>query len=113
MSAIPEAVKDGIQFWPIPDIEKVTAAFGAGNEMFFPRRNLPDVPRKFTDAAETLFFSGGKLPEFASGVDRAKAATMLRALLGSFAPAHEAKISTAGYAMWVWSTPQALTKATK
>jgi hypothetical protein len=58
-----------------------------------------------------LFFEGGELPKFDPRVDVAKAARAARALLSSFAPAHEQKEATVAYAFWVWSTPEAIDAA--
>jgi hypothetical protein len=61
--------------------------------------------------AQGLFFSGGKLPDFSPKVDRKKAFAALSAWLGSFAPAHEEKIATAAYALWLWTDDAALSTA--
>lgn len=106
MNSKPEAIKDGIQFWPIPETSAPEAAFGLKEDAYFNRRSLPAVPREYINAASDLFFNGGKLPNLAPGVDRREAARRLRALLCSFAPSHESKEATAAYALWVWSTPE-------
>lgn len=111
MDTTPKAVHMGLTFWPIPKFDGPSQAFGAGHECYFPRYERPKVPRKYEDAAESVFFKGGELPALDPRVDRKQAAGMLRALLSSFAPAHEAKITTAGYALWVWSTPEAIDAA--
>lgn len=105
---LPCKVKDGVTFWPIPDFSGAEAAFGAGRGNYFPRGNLPKVPRKYTDIVDELFFGGGQLPEFAPGIDRAKAKRAISALLSSWEPSHESKIATVAYALWVWSTPEAI-----
>ena len=106
MSAKPEAVKDGLQFWPIPATTKLECAFGLDEAAYFNRRSLPDVPRELEKMVQELFFAGGKLPELCKGVDRAEANARMRAMLCSFAPAHESKVATAAYAIWVWTTPE-------
>jgi hypothetical protein len=111
MEAIPSAVKDGLTFFPIPVTTDLSIAFGLGDACYFNRRALPDVPKKYVDAANDLFFNGGKLPDLAPQVDRSEASRFLRAMLASFAPSHESKETTAGYALWVWSTPEALALA--
>ncbi len=112
MNQIPSATHSGLTFFPIPQFGDVRAAFGASEKDFFPdRRNLPKVPSKHCDAAMQLFYSGGKLPEFDPRVDKAAAARATRAWLASFAPSHEAKEATVGYAFWVWSTPEAIDAA--
>jgi hypothetical protein len=104
----PQTTIQGLTFFPVPDFDGPTAAFGAPASAFFDRRNLPDVPRKFEDMAQGLFSSGGKVPEFSPKVDRKKAFAALSAWLGSFAPAHESKIATAAYALWLWTDEAAL-----
>lgn len=104
LSSIPAPTKDGLTFWPIPEFNDPTCVFGADEKHYFNRYNLPDVPRKYTAMVDELFFRGGTLPEMAPQVDRAKAARAVRAWLSSWAPAHEAKIATVGYAFWVWMT---------
>ena len=104
----PQKEIKGITFFPVPEFSDVAAAFGADEAQFFSRHELPDVPRKYEDMAQALFSKGGALPELHPSVDRKKALTALRAWLGSFAPAHEAKIATAGYALWLWTDPDAL-----
>lgn len=107
----PQTTIQGLTFYPVPNFDGPTAAFGAPASAFFDRRNLPDVPKKFEDMAQGLFFSGGKIPDFSPKVDRKKAFTALSAWLGSFAPAHEAKIATAAYALWLWTDDAALETA--
>lgn len=104
----PQTTIQGLTFFPVPDFDGPTASFGAPASAFFDRRNLPNVPKKFEDMAQGLFFSGGKLPDFSPKVDRKKAFAALSAWLGSFAPAHEAKIATAAYALWLWTDDAAM-----
>lgn len=111
METVPSAKKDGLTFWPIPEFDDASAAFGLRGNAYFSRNALPNVPRKYADEVDRLFFSGGELPAFAPQVDRAKAFRAVRALLSSFVPAHEAKVATVAYAFWVWSTPEALVEA--
>jgi hypothetical protein len=106
MSAKPKAVKDGIQFWPIPKTTATEAAFGLRGDAYFPRGSLPEVPREYVNQVDDLFFFGGKLPALADGVDRKEASARLQALLASFDPSNESKTATAAYALWVWSTPE-------
>ncbi len=98
----PTTTKDGLTFFPVPDFDGPSRAFGAELSAYFNRRTLPEVPSKYEDIIGKLFFTGGKLPDLQPGVDRAKATACIGALLASFAPAHEAKITTAAYALWVW-----------
>lgn len=104
----PQTTIQGLTFFPVPDFDGPTAAFGAPASAFFDRRNLPDVPMKFEDMAQGLFSSGGKVPEFSPKVDRKKAFAALSAWLRSFAPAHESKIATVAYALWLWTDEAAL-----
>lgn len=111
MEAIPSAVKDGLTFFPVPSVDDVRMAFGLDETAYFKRHALPYVPKKYINAVNDLFFDGGKLPALAPQVDRSEASRFLRAMLASFAPSHESKETTAGYALWVWSTPEALALA--
>lgn len=99
----PELKKDGLQFFPIPEFGAPEVAFGAGEENYFPRYSLPEVPEKYKSMANALMFKGGELPKFQKTIDRSKAYRYTQAMLSSFAPAHEAKIATVAYAFWVWA----------
>jgi hypothetical protein len=107
----PNATERGLTFFPIPRFDGPTMAFGAERKDFFDRRDLPDVPAKYRKAAMSLFYNGGDFPEFDPRVDRKLAMVATRAWLGSFAPAHESKEATVGYAFWVWSTAAAIDAA--
>lgn len=107
----PTATKDGLTFFPIPDVSRPEMAFGLSEKAYFSRRALPEVPRKYITQANELFFNGGKLPALADGVDASAATRYLSALLCSFAPPHESKETTAAYALWVWTTPDAIAAA--
>ena len=109
--AMPSAVVRGLTFFPVPEFSDPEIAFGAQEGSFFNRRDLPDVPRKYRDAAMGLFYSGGKLPAFDPRIDPTLAARATKAWLGSWAPAHESKEATVGYAFWLWSTPEAIDAA--
>lgn len=111
MSAIPEATKDGLTFFPIPKIDRAEQVFGQDESAFFNRRSLPDVPREHKNTVSELFFSGGKLPDLDPRVDRALATGFIQSLLSSFAPAHESKEATAAYALWVWTSAEAIDAA--
>lgn len=104
----PSIESRGLTFWPIPEFSDVEIAFGADSDKFFSRHDMPDVPREFEKKANDLFFSGGTLDGLDPRVDKALASRAIQAWLCSFAPAHEAKSATVGYALWVWSTPKAL-----
>jgi hypothetical protein len=103
---LPTAQRDGLTFYPIPDVSDLEAAFGFHESHYFDRRNLPKVPERFEDAAQKLFFKGGTIPESCKGIDLDKATRFTRALLCSWSPSHESKIATVAYAFWVWSTPE-------
>ena len=102
MNDKPKTNIEGLTFFPIPDFDAATQAFGARESAYFNRRKIPDVPRKYEDIAQGLFFKGGTLPEMKPEVSKEKAYAALRAWLRSFAPADEAKIGTVAYAIWVW-----------
>lgn len=110
-SVLPTPECKGLVFWPIPEFDAPTVTFGAPLNCYFNRYDLPEVPRKYRDAAIDLFYVGGKLPTFDPRVDRALAMRATRAWLSSFAPAHESKEATVGYAFWLWSTPEAIDAA--
>lgn len=98
----PQTTCQGITFFPVPEFDDVTAAFGPLEDAYFNRRQLPEVPKKYEKIVTQLFFKGGALPEMQPEVDREKATRAVGAWLRSFAPAHEAKTATAAYALWVW-----------
>lgn len=108
---IPSAVNRGLTFYPIPSFSDLDIAFGAGEDKYFNRRDLPDVPDEFCRQAMDLFYKGGKLPDFDPRIDREMAGRAVRALLSSWSPSHESKESTVGYAFWVWSTTEAIDAA--
>jgi hypothetical protein len=58
-----------------------------------------------------LFYEGGHLPQFDPRVDRQLAVRATKAWLASWAPSHEQKEATVGYAFWLWSTPAAIDAA--
>lgn len=107
----PKAVERGLTFFPIPSFSDPEMAFGAREEAYFNRRDLPEVPHEHKDAAMSLFYSGGVMPDFDPRVDRKQAMRAVQAWLSSFAPAHESKEATVGYAFWVWSSPEAIDAA--
>lgn len=112
MSQIPSPTHSGLTFFPVPEFTGPHVAFGADAKAFFPDRyDLPKVPREHCSAAMKLFYEGGRLPEFDPRVDRTLAFRAAQAWLASFAPAHETKEATVGYAFWVWSTPAAIDAA--
>jgi len=100
----PEVTKHGITFLPIPEFSDEGIAFGLNPDNYFDKKNLPKVPPVFENLAHKLFFEGGRLPEFPDAIDKVKSMKVVRAWLGSYTPAHEEKMATVGYALWVWST---------
>lgn len=94
---------NGLTFVPVPQFTDVDVTMGANADRYFERHNLPDVPAKYKDLANALFFNGGALPALRSDIDRKEAMRAVKAWLCSFAPSHESKESTVGYALWVWS----------
>jgi len=106
MTPIPEC--KGLTFFPEPEFNDASVAFGAKNAAYFDLDDLPDVPSQYEHMAEELFFSGGQLPDLHPAVDQELALRAVQAWLSSFAPAHEAKISTVAYALWLWTHPDAL-----
>lgn len=108
---IPQPTIKGLTFFPVPTFNDPEVVFGATADKFFDRCDLPDVPSDFKEYANRLFFSGGNLPNIDGRVDPDLAVRALSAWLGSFAPAHESKETTVGYALWVWTTPEAIDSA--
>ena len=105
---LPEKTKNGITFYPVPEFDDLTIAFGANGSAFFNRHNLPDVPQKYEDKARELMFRGGSLVGLSEKINKVKAANAITAWLRSFEPAHEAKMTTVAYALWLWSNDDAL-----
>lgn len=105
---VPQVTNRGLTFFPVPEFSGPSVAFGADENCYFNRRDLPSVPREFAKMVSDLFFSGGSLPEFDPRVDREKAIRATKAWLSSWAPAHESKEATVAYAFWVWSSKEAL-----
>lgn len=101
----PKTKLHGITFFPVPRATGLDVCAGYPAAMFFRReQDLPDIPRKYTDAVSSLFFKGGKLPDLSPKVDRKQASAALHSWLCSFEPPHEMKEATAAYALWVWQT---------
>lgn len=100
----PSPILHGLTFFPVPEFSDRDISFGASESSYFLRYELPDVPHDLEDTAEGLFFNGGVLPELSPQVDRNSAMRAVKAWLRSWAPAHEAKIATVAYALWVWTT---------
>lgn len=110
--AIPTAAHSGLTFFPVPQFDEPAIAFGADASAFLPNRYaLPNVPSEHKNAAMRLFYQGGSLPELDPRVDRDAATRAVKAWLASWAPSHEQKEATVGYAFWVWTTPEAIDAA--
>ena len=96
--------------YPIPEFSDAEVAFGADQKHYLTREQMGDEfyreHHPSARIASALFFRGGSLEghglRFRKGIDRAKAARAIRALLCSFAPKHEVKIGTVGYALDKW-----------
>ena len=108
MSELPQKTIKGLTFFPIPEFTDVDLAFGANENKFFGKRDLPEIPREYIRKANELFFQGGKLEGLSPKVDKELAYRAVSAWLKSFAPSHEGKEATVGYALWLWSTDEAL-----
>lgn len=105
---VPKKSINGITFFPVPEFTDLDMAFGADESKYFNRHDLPEVPSEYEDMAGNLIYKGGRLPDLAPQVDKSKAMKAIRAWLSSFAPAHEAKLATVGYALWLWTNEDAL-----
>ena len=110
-NTLPEPACKGLTFLPVPEFDEPAAVFGADYSAFFNRHDLPPVPREHEATVDRLFFEGGRYPDFGADVDATKAKRAIRAWLCSFAPAHEAKVATVAYALWVWSPSSAEARA--
>jgi hypothetical protein len=109
----PDVTCKGFTFLPVPVFDDVTVAFGPQESAYFNRHDLPKVPRQYEAIVDRLFASGGEWPAFGDDVNKTNAKRAIKAWLCSFAPAHESKIATVAYALWVWSpeSAEARTKA--
>ena len=106
-------LKPPVEF-PVPDFDKVTAAFGASRKHYLTREQLGDwyglygenVRTPFHACAEGLFYKGGKLADYGltvkSELDSPKVYAAVRAFLCSFDPKHEIKIGTVAVALANW-----------
>lgn len=90
------------------DFDGLDASLGAKRSDY---PSVADVPNhqlhpSFERVASKLFFSGGKLDDFGlsfkPGIDRIKAMTAIRSLMGSFEPQHEHKIAVVAWALREW-----------
>lgn len=99
--------------FPVPEFTQVQAVFGADARDYLTREQMGDDfyadRNEFTRHVQSLFFSGGPVipagRQWKTGVDRAKAMLAINAWLRSFAPQHEIKIGTVGYALAQWTEP--------
>lgn len=101
--------------FPVPEFDDASCAFGASEKDYLTREEMGDefyrmsVRNNFTEAASSLFFTGGKLEDYGlklkPEIDSIKAHRAIRALLCSFAPKHEIKIGTVGFALSKWCDP--------
>lgn len=67
------------------------------------------VPREYKEKASHLFFCGGSLADIGlkarEGFDAVRVRRAVQYLLGSFAPKHEEKEATVGFALMKWCEP--------
>jgi len=106
----PQMVMKGITFYPVPKFkfeELDWLQLNLPSSKYFDRHDLPKVPMEYEDMAQMLMFNGGAIM-VSSKIDKTKAANAVRAWLSSFNPAHEAKIATVAYALWLWNNEDAL-----
>lgn len=97
---VPQKEIGGVAFFPVPEFSDSEVFRGAEGGFI---SGVP-IPEKFEMLAEKLFFEGGEFPELNPRVNREKAMRAVGAWLGSFAPSHEEKINTVGYALWLWTS---------
>lgn len=103
------------QTFTVPAFDAPAAVFGADAREYLTREQMGSdfyaMRGKHCDAADGLFFSGGKLSDhglrFRAEIDQRAAMMAVRAWLSSFAPKHEIKIGTVGYALSKWCEPTA------
>lgn len=96
--------------FPVPAFTDIDAIFGAGAKTYLTREQMGadfyGDHNRFTRAASDLLFQGGKLADFGLAlkpdIDKVAAMHAIRAWLCSFAPEHEIKIWTVGYALSKW-----------
>ena len=105
---VPQRKIKGLTFFPVPEFDDAQLAFGAPQKSFFNRNDLPVIPGKYEGMVSSLFFKGGDIPELHQSVDMNKARRALHAWLSSWSPAHEAKVATVAYALWLWTHETAL-----
>ena len=102
---LPAIECQGLTFWPIPTFEGFEAAFGSSMDSYFALCALPDVPRQYTDEAQSMFFGGVSVATvnklIGVDVDLADALRAIKSLLRSDEPTTAAKITTVGYLLWV------------
>ena len=102
----PQNTIKGLTFFPEPEFSDDEIAIGAKESKFFPEHDRPEVPKKYEDMASDLFFNGGLLPQLNPRVNVTKARRAINAWLRSWYCSHQSKISTVGYALWLWTSPE-------
>ena len=98
--------------WAQPqDVDKLTMVFGCGGDfakLLPPYAEIPEEFRrghgKWNDFMSTWFFKGLKGATITpkDGVDLGKALRHLKAIIGSFEPAHEHKEAAVAYLSSLW-----------
>lgn len=96
--------------FPIKEVTGLDVAFGGNIELLMPR--YEDIPKEFkrcsgnvwVDLVNRWFFSGLKNTEFIpkNTVDKSKALAHIRAIMVSFAPAHEHKAAGCAFLLAEW-----------
>ncbi|MFE8106937.1 hypothetical protein [Sphingomonas melonis] len=99
-SAIPD--------FPFFAVDDATLAFGCGQDTYVNRRGASALSRLLRDEAKafsSLFFCGGTLEQHGFTLKpeyKAEGTKTIRALMKSWAPAHEAKEATVALALHHW-----------
>jgi hypothetical protein len=97
------------EFWQASDAD---AAFGADIDKYVNRSEASSIERALPVTAKVcaaLFYGGGTLREhglqWKPEIATQRPMRTLQALLGSFAPPHEAKVATVALALHHWCDP--------
>lgn len=103
--------------YPLFDVDDISIVFSTaqghvadgGPYLDYYAGQCRDVPRAYKDKANHLFFHGGSLADIGlkarEGYDAARVRRAIQYLLGSFAPKHEEKEATVGFALMKWCEP--------
>jgi hypothetical protein len=102
----PARVCKGLTFYPVPEFDNETVMIGVNEDQYFNRYDRPDIPREYQDRVQKIFFQGGTTPKVKTKEDQILVNRAFLAWLCSFTPAHEAKIDTVAYALWLYETDE-------